>query len=78
MKRLTKDEFMKEYLNAFPEPTLIGWLEDFANQLDKVEEPNPRLLSHEEYYKRLGAYETQELIVKKLRDAIDFEKKRSE
>ena len=78
MKRLTREEFQKEYLGELPKITFVEWVEEFANQLDNVEEPNPRQLSHEEYYKRLGAYETQELIVKKLRYAIDFEKRRTE
>jgi hypothetical protein len=55
---------------------LVDWLEDFANQLDC---PLPELVSDvEENFKRFGAWETQQAILKKLRYAINAERAKSE
>ena len=60
--------------------TLIEWLEDFCLQLDC---PEPDINFYKarcvtEYYKNLGAWETQQIILKRLRHAIDAQKRVTE
>lgn len=65
--------YKQEYLRQFPN-TLVNWLEDLCTQLD-CPEPDPLLVSGSEYFKRYGAWETQMIILKKLRYAINYERK---
>ena len=76
---MDENKFKLEYLNPFPD-TLISWLEGFCVELD-AEQPRPpagsdKHYSLEEYYKRVGAWETQEIIRKRLLHAIEAEKRR--
>ena len=58
-------------MGKFPPRKLVDWLEDFANQLD-CPPPDVKLGKNDssEYLKRIGAWETQQFILKKLRYAI--------
>lgn len=70
-----KKENDKEYLIPFTPPqNLLEWLEDFVVQLDCP--PPIQTKDMEEYLKRIGAWETQYLILKKLKYAINQEKLR--
>lgn len=76
---MNENKFKREYLNPFPD-TLLSWLEGFCMELD-TEKPRPptgndRYYTLEEYYKRVGAWETQEIIRKRLQYAINVEKRR--
>jgi len=78
---MNENKFKQEYLNPFPD-TLLSWLEGFCMELD-AERPRPptgndRYYTLEEYYKRVGAWETQEIIRKKLLYAIKVEKIKTE
>ena len=57
-----------------PPHNLVEWLEDFCNQLDCPEPEGKERMSRDAYYSRLGAWETQMAIMKKIRYAIDVEK----
>ena len=74
-----EQKFRKSFLNEWQSFGFIDWLEDFCNQLDCDRPEMPSSFSEEnkiEYYKRLGAYETQVLISTRLRYAITQEKLR--
>ena len=68
-----EDWYKQVYLNSYPPQTLLTWLEDLCVQLD-CPEPDPLLVSGSEYFKNYGAWETQMLILKKLKYAIAYEK----
>lgn len=76
MKRLSKEEFEKEYLNHIVPQTFLDWVDDFATQLDS---PPPEPTENTtEYFKRVGAWETQMLVYKKLKYAVKEERRRLE
>lgn len=64
-------------MNSLNKNRLLEWLEDFCVKLD-CEEPMPpgsnNEIDYEEYYKRVGAYETQMIILRRLKHAIEIEK----
>lgn len=76
---MNENKFKREYLNPFPND-MLSWLEGFCMELD-AEKPRPptgndKYYTLEEYYKRVGAWETQEIIRKRLLYAISVEKRR--
>lgn len=78
-KYISAEKFRKEYMGEFPKYTFLDWIEEFVIQLEDVEEPNH--IYHEdiaEHFKKVGAYETQKLIVEKLKYAVMCEKARLE
>ena len=79
-KYISAKKFRKEYMGEFPKYTFLDWIEEFIIQLEDVEEPNHIHVNDNdfEYFKRVGAYETQKLICEKLRYAIMCEKSRLE
>lgn len=58
---------------------LVEWLEDFCRQLDAEKPERPHIVYDPRqdinYYQSLGAWETQQVILKRLRYAIEQEKK---
>jgi len=54
-------------------PAFIAWLEGLCQQLD-CPPPEPDVVDDSEYFRKLGAWETQMIILKKLRFAIRAEK----
>ena len=78
---MSKYKFDREYLNKIPPQTLLDWLEDFANQLDCPPPEPPTKLEYRsdvEYFKKQGAWETQMVILQKLRYAIRTERNRND
>ena len=78
---MSKYKFDREYLNKIPPQTLLDWLEDFANQLDCPPPEPPREIEHRtdiEYFKSQGAWETQWIILRKLRYAIRVERAKND
>jgi hypothetical protein len=66
-------EFLKRYLNSFPND-ILSWMDGFADQMDC---PYPDLTDDIfENGKRIGAWETQMIVVKKLRYAVRAERER--
>ena len=74
--KLDESEFLKNYRNSFPDD-FMSWLEDFTKTLD-CPPPDPNFAYNDmtEYFKRVGAWETQMIIYKKLKYAIKAEKQR--
>jgi hypothetical protein len=75
------NKFKRKYVNPFPD-TLISWLDGFCIELD-AERPRPpvendKYYTWEEYYKRIGAWETQQIVRKRLLNAITVEKRKTE
>jgi len=52
----------------------VEWLNDFIKTIEDPEKPDAELDNNAVYFWRHGAYETQELIAKKLRYALDHHK----
>ncbi len=77
-KHINEELFRREYFGEFPRQTFLEWVEDLVNQLDDVEEPNHKYTNDIEYFKRVGAYETQKIICEKLKYAVNYEKFRLE
>lgn len=76
----TQEQFERDWLNPYPPQTLLSWLEELADQLDCPPPEVPSVqndISYEEYFKRLGAFETQMLILSRLKYAIKMEKSKS-
>jgi hypothetical protein len=71
---MNRYEFEQEYMNQIPSPTLLQWLEDFCDQLNCEYPPFP-FADPEEYLKRVGAWEAQRDIGRKLRYVIEAEKR---
>ena len=66
-------EFNIEYLNPPRMPnTLLEWIEDLIVQLECT--PPEPCLDEMLYAKRVGAWETQQLIIQKLKYAVKCEK----
>lgn len=60
-------------IDNFPPYTLLDWLKDFCKQLD-CPEPEIEYYNLEQlYWKNLGAWQTQQLILAKLKYAIETE-----
>lgn len=72
---MDKNKFKREYLNPFPD-TLLSWLDGFCMELNAEKPSVSKYISTEEFYKRLGAWETQEIIRKRLLHAIEVEKRK--
>jgi len=69
-----EDEYKKEYLGVFQPPqNLLEWVEDFIIQLEC---PPPIPYDNIEFFRRDGAWNTQQLILQKLKYALKQEKLR--
>lgn len=68
-----EDWYVKSYLGCFPND-FLSWLEDFVKQIDV---PYPDKCDDiYEMQRRIGAWETQMIIAKKLKYAIKEERER--
>jgi hypothetical protein len=69
------EKFAKEYLNTFPND-FLSWLEGFIAELDASYPEKCEDIY--EYQRRIGAWETQLLVRKRLRFAVNAERSRIE
>jgi len=78
-EKTAKEWYENNYLNSFPND-FLSWVEGFAMQLDCPQPEPPNLVSdtidYIDYWERIGAWNTQRIIYKKLMYAVKAERDR--